>query len=284
MNSVIVIVIAVLGVFLISDGRRRVEHLMAERELNPLELKESPYGEIIGAALQEPVHLLAHGGTGHDHHHGEGHEGCAGCSGCAVTSHEHDHAEMVEVEGGSPWLAQRKSALASLGSMIRRNHNPSGRSRGVREYEQKRIQELVELAYEMDPTNHGNYAMYVTFEGNRGGFEKILEVSQKSLAMTEGRLNDPNDALTSAGAAEMILIYRNIKATRDEVENSELETDYVFFVEKTKEYAEAFDKALAEGRLQQFSQEKVDEMIEIYSRFSYTIRVYGERVEEVRRK
>ncbi|MGJ8671660.1 hypothetical protein [Rubritalea sp.] len=279
MKLLLGIIVAVVGIALISDGQGRVKSLLAKRELNPFDLRQSPYGEVIGAALQEPVHLLSHGGQGHEHM--KSHEDCAGCSSCATAGHGHSHDHATVFAGKDrPWLAQRKSELAGLESNTRQNHNPKGRKAEARAFEGKRIWEIMELAYAMDPTNYANYNIYVELESREGGFEKILEISKKTLTLTEGRINDPNDALTAASAAETVLIYRDVYAKREGRENPDLEVDYKFFIEKTKEYAAAFDRALEEGRLQEFSQEKVDEMIQYYGRFNYTIKAYRKYIDE----
>jgi hypothetical protein len=301
MKALVLIATAGLGVFLISDGSGRAAALMEQRELNPLELKQSPYGEIIGAALQEPVHLLSHGGTGHEHVVEDNHEDCTGKAGCATCDansqesqvplaeghghgHDHDHEhEILDAHDTSrPWLALHKSKLASLEAKTRQNHNPGRRTADVRAYERKRMQELIELAYGMDPTNYANYMMYVDFEGRRGGFDRLFEISDKSLQLTEGRLNDPNDALTAAAAAEMIMIYREIYATRrgEKKKNPQIVSDYNFFLQKVREYVLSFDRALKEGRLEQYTQEKVDEMVATYERFDWTIKAYKKYIEE----
>lgn len=283
MKALILVVIATMGVFLISDGQGRAAVLMEQRELNLLGLKRSPYGEIVGAALQEPVHLLSHGGIGHEHVEKKEKESCE-CGGEHHAGHGSDghthESSTLAYAADKPWLARRKIALARLEGKVRQNNNPLGRKKEARAYEKKRIWDLMNLAYEMDPTNHGNYMIYVDLESWQGGFSKILEISENSLAATKGRLNDPNDALTAVLAAEMLLIYRDRDAKKRGVENAQLESDYDFFIEKKKEYAEAFDRAFSEGRLQQFSQEKVDEMITLYGRFNYTTNAYRKYIDE----
>ncbi|PQJ29274.1 hypothetical protein [Rubritalea profundi] len=262
----IVFVLSALGVGLVVDGFQRTAEERALRELNPLELKSSPYGEIVGAALQDPVSIIHHGGIGHKHV-GEGDESET----CGV-SHGGGSVE------GRPKMTELKLNLRRLESGIRQNNLPGNRSAEVLAYEKEKVKELMTLAYEMDPTNQGNYAVYSNFAAEEGGFEALYKVSQNTLKACEGRVSDPGDALSAAVAAETILVYRDMEMKRRGVENAHLEGDYQLLEQNVLRFKSSFERAIADGRLAHFSQEKADDMLAVYARLNWAVRSYKEKV------
>ena len=267
MKYFIVLILSVLGTCLSVDGFKRVTDQVTQRELNPLELKASPYGEIVGAALQGPVSIINHGGIGHEHV-GEGEE----CETCGV-SHGGGSVE------GRPKITELKLSLRKLGSEIRQNNLPGHRSAEVLAYEEGKVKELMTLAYEMDPTNQGNFSVCAGFFAEKGSFEKLYAISQKTLKACEGRLNDPSDALTAAVAAEAILVYRAIEMKRKGVGNSYLKSDLHLLEENAVRFESSFERALSDGRLAHFSQEKADEMLAVFARLSWSVRSYREKLD-----
>jgi len=262
----IVCVLAALGVCFVVDGFSRTAEERGRRELNPLELKASPYGEIVGAALQDPVSIIHHGGIGHQHV-GDGEE----CETCGV-SHGGGGVE------GRPKMTELKLSLRRLQSGIRQNNIPGYRSAEVLAYEKEKVKELMTLAYEMDPTNQGNYSVYSGFSAQKGGFEVLYSIAQNTLQACAGRVNDPGDVLTAAVAAESILVYRSIEMKKRGLENVYLESDYQLLVQNVLGFRASFERALEDERIANFSQEKVDDMLAVYGRINWTVRSYGEKV------
>lgn len=273
MKNVFPVLLGCVGVAVIVHGKPQVADEIAAHEMNPLELKGSPYGEIIGMALQEPVHLLWHGGKGHEHVSAEGED----CEVCGT-----DHSE----DGVSNYLADKSAStrlklkMLSMENGIRQNNNPTGRSADVIAFEHQRAQELIEYAYEMDPTNFGNYNVVSFLYGTSDSAEKrakVSELAERTLAACEGRVNDPSDRLTAASAAHNILISKSMGM--EHAEYYKLAEDYDFFAKKVREFDVVFQKALDEGRLKNYTQEKVDEIINHYKEFAYALREYRIKIE-----
>lgn len=267
MKYLIVIILLSLGVGLVVDGFQRTNGERALRELNPLELKSSPYGEIVGAALQDPVSIIHHGGIGHKHV-GDG-EDCETCGVSHGGGSVEDRTKMIEL----------KLSLRKLESGIRQNNIPGYRSAEALAYEKDKLIELITLAYEMDPTNQGNYTVYSNFAAEAGDFEALYQVSQNTLKACEGRLNDPGDALTAAVAAESILVYREVEMKRKGMENTYLESDYKLLEQNVLSFKLSFEGALADGRLAHFSQKKADDMLLVFSRLNWSVRAYKKKLD-----
>jgi len=178
-------------------------------------------------------------------------------------------------------MTELKLNLRKLESGIRQNNIPGYRSAEVLAYERNKVKELMTLAYEMDPTNQGNYSVYSNFAAEEGGFEALYQVSQNTLKACEGRLNDPGDALTAAVAAESILVYRAIEMKRKGVENIYLESDYQLLDKNALRFKSSYERALADGRLAHFSQEKADDMLVVFSRLSWTARAYKAKLDSI---
>lgn len=265
-----------LGVLLILHGRDGVDSAIRSHLLNPLELKGSPYGEIIGMALQEPVHLLWHGGKGHEHISGDGDE-------CAVCGVDHADEESQNYLKDKPLSAKVKLKMLSMENAIRQDNSPLGRSAVVVSFERQRARDLMFYAYEMDPTNYGNYnavSFFLEASGSVADQVKIEELAQKTLAACEGRVDDPSDCLTAASAAHILLVKKS--GTLKHVEYYQLSQEFDLFLEKVKQFELSFEGALSDGRLSQYSQEKVDEMITHYNQFAYSVREYKKKIEEAK--
>ena len=274
MKKALPILAGCLGILLILHGRGGVEPAIRSHSLNPLELKGSPYGEIIGMALQEPVHLLWHGGKGHEHISGDDEE----CTVCGV-----DHSE----EGSQSYLkdkplsAKVKLKMLSMENAIRQDNSPLGRSALVVSFEKRRARDLMFYAYEMDPTNYGNYnavAFFLEANGSVADRAKIDELAQRTLVACEGRIDDPSDCLTAASAAHTLLVKKSGGLSHRDY--YQLSKEFDLFLAKVKQFELSFEGALSDGRLSQYSQAKVDEMISRYNQFAYSVREYKKKIEE----
>lgn len=286
-SQIIALVMAAAGVAAIHHSRTGVMGEARSRPLNPLELKESPYGEVIGMALQDPVHLIWHGGRGHEHidaqNQSKKNEEAEVCEVCGVV---HDHADEDHVDEAylenRPFWVQWKGKLLLMEKYTRFDHSPVERQGAVKEFERHETERLLKLAYDMDPTNYGNYNAYNYFymvgkdvEDSR---KRISELAHKSLAACElGKRVDPMDALTAAAAAEDLMIW--VMDSPGETRPENVVSAYWRFADEVKNYEEVFDAAVNSGRINNYSQDRVSEMIQRYRLFNYNVREYGKKVE-----
>lgn len=270
-RRVIYSVITLVAVWLVVDGRRSVQDQLDAHKSNFLDLKGSPYGEIIGKALQDPVHLLWHGGKGHEHVSEPGEV----CDVCGVDHAEEGAASVAAVE--KPLSVRMKLHMLGMENQIRQNNSPVPRGAAVVNFEQQRVRELMLLAYEMDPTNYGNYNalshFYMTTPlGGEDQKHKAIELARRSLVESE-RLNaGPEDALTAASAAENILVLKTIGLPH--FEYMKVADNYQLFAEKVAVFKEVYQMAIDEGRLDGFTQAKLDEMMARYKGFHYNLLEY----------
>lgn len=257
-----------IGVGLLSHGYSSSPALRDAREFNFMCIKESPYGEIVGAALQDPVHLIWHGGKGHDHHKADENGECTVCG----VSHEAEDANYVE---GKFFLNVAKLKMLRMEANIRQSNWPSKRHSYVASYEKNKVKQLMLEAFEMDPTNYSNYNgadKYIN-KNDAQGVKEMVRLAEKVYQATNGRLWDPEDALTAASAAETVMIYR---ARANGINDKKaLKADYDFFADKVQLFVESFERAESDRRIYYFSQEKVDEMLQRYKYFQYSLREYG---------
>lgn len=248
-------------------------------------LPGSPYGEVIGLALQDPVHLLWHGGAGHEHVGRKGEK----CEVCGV-----DHSQEEGKAGGrhaelenNP-IVRWKLSLLDLAAAVRQKNNPRAHAGAVVDYEQERVRSLVKLAYEMDPTNYGNYNMYVHFMLTHGissgeyTMDDFYRVSEATIAMCTGRDEDPEDALTAASAAENMLIYK-LRGV-DKADYWKFEEDYNRFVAEVRRFERNQARAEREGRLKSYQPEKVKEIGDRFQGFHYIRNSYGKLIAESKLK
>lgn len=286
-SYIIALVMAAIGVAAIHHSRTSVMGEARSRSLNPLELKESPYGEVIGMALQDPVHLIWHGGRGHEHIEAQNEaresEKNEPCEVCGVV-HEHgddSHVDEAYLENRPLWV-QWKGKLLLMEKTSRFNHSPVERHGAVKEFERREVERLLKMAYEMDPTNYGNYGAYIYFYMEAKDAEvsrkRISELAYKSLAACEqGKRVDPMDALTAAAAAEDLMIW--VMDAPSETRSADVVSAYWRFSSEVKNYEKVFDEAVESGRINNYSEERVQEMVQRYQLFAYNVREYGKKVE-----
>jgi len=208
MRELLVIFFFVLsGVVFVVLGAK--DSISTARDLpsNPFELKGSPYGEVLGMAMQDPVNLVWHGGQRHeDVLSADG--GHGGESGFAINMNA-DGSEVLHVK--------LKMELGLFDKYTRQRNMPGGRKGAIRAYEKARVKNLLQTAYDFDRTNYGNYNalnfFYVTNAKRRDGLRSIddaISLGRQTLEACEKYKSvDLQDALTAAVAAENILIWQD---------------------------------------------------------------------------
>jgi hypothetical protein len=145
---------------------------------NPLGLKMSPYGQVIGMAMQGPIDLFWHEGGSHDHDqehaHHEHDASCAHehrsdgqCPDCAGHHGEHAAecpaaADQIAAAPQSP-REQVKNGLRALGAGVNRRTNPHASTAAHKLYLRRQVENRLRMAYEFDPSNYGTYNAYHLF-------------------------------------------------------------------------------------------------------------------------
>jgi hypothetical protein len=203
---------------------------------NPLALKMSAYGQVIGMAMQGPVDSFWHEGSGHDHdhdhdHHGDdphcdhdhdhdhgtlaGSAGSAACSDCA--GHDDQHAagcpQAAQAAATAPTSLreQAKQYLRDLGAGVNERTNPHANSTAHRFYLRRQIENRLRLAYEFDPSNYGTYNSYHLFLTESSlatrthAEQQVLHLANWTIHYCLRENHDPRPALTAAAAAHDII-------------------------------------------------------------------------------
>ncbi|GAA5497187.1 hypothetical protein Rhal01_03377 [Rubritalea halochordaticola] len=280
-------VMGAAGVLMILHSQDAARGEAKSRAFNPLELKGSPYGEVIGMALQDPVHLIWHGGRGHD-------------DAAAQTKLENNEGDICEVCGivhddtvedidesyleGLPQRIQWKGELLLMSKYTRFNHSPVPRRGLVKQYEQNEVRKLLQLAYEMDPTNYGNYNALNFYYFQEAGEGETVSDKVESLALEtiraceEGKRVDPMDALTSASAAENILVWKFDDP--DTADLGSLTEAYHRFKAEVDNCASVIAESAESGRLGLYSEARITEMQDRFNLFSYNLREYGKKIQD----
>lgn len=285
-----VIMVAGLGLALVggSDAIRMAQ----SRNLNPLELRGSPFGEVLGMALQDPIHMAWHGGQGHDDVLKPGEDASAPegevCEVCGVVHDDDSGASVgVDLHSRQPMPVFLKGKVELLGKFIRQKNSPVKRGAAVRNYELARTKNLLQTAYDFDPTNYGNYNalnfFYVT--NQRRGKESIgdgLALADDTIeACGKYKYDDPQDALTAASAAENKLVW--MYATREKFPVSDLVETYDQFAYEVSNYQAVMIKAVETGRLKYYSAERLKEMETRFGTFAYALKGYKEKIDAMPR-
>lgn len=181
---------------------------------NPLGLKMSAYGQVIGMAMQGPIDLFWHQGESHDHEHGHDHEHASADAACAeCAGHHGEHAagcpHAAELAAAAPAsLRERfKHHLQALGTGVSRRTNPHAASAAHRFYLRRQVENRLRLAYEFDPSNYGTYNSYHLFLtesslSTRSHAERqVLQLARLTIDYCLRENHDPRPALTAAAAA-----------------------------------------------------------------------------------
>lgn len=193
--------------------------------LNPLGINRSPYGEVFAMAMQSPIDIYFHAGTGehHDHAPGEtcddpsahGHEHDAKCAhheDCGHDHHEHetDAVMLTNVESSSLDL-HFSSLLSKLDKTRGLRTNPKAAGEALKRYLRRQAEDKLRFAYELDPSHYANYnSLHFFLTEPQIGTRPELTPSAAKLAEDTIQYclkqdHDPRPALTAAAAASNIL-------------------------------------------------------------------------------
>ncbi|WP_018970729.1 hypothetical protein [Rubritalea marina] len=258
MNLLIKIVLSVLGVFLIVDGYARLPH-KGGQPFNPVELKGSAYGAIIGMALQEPIGVIHHGGQSHDHMAGGG-----------------------RMEGKS-FLVRSKIHMLQMENRVRQHNGPYYGGRAVRDYEDQKVRKITELAYEMDPKNYGNFInlshFYMTspmIEGDKA--QAVYDLAERTISECQKFPNLPEAQLTLAVATELILILRSNGVAHEDYDS--LEEYYERYAKAVASYKECMKRVIEDGRIDYIGVNRLEEIKKRETLFDYTLKGYARLISE----
>ncbi|SHK32483.1 hypothetical protein SAMN02745181_3615 [Rubritalea squalenifaciens DSM 18772] len=270
-NDIIWLLVILCGCVGVVISGRAVEQDY-KRDLNVLELNGSPYGELIGISVQDAVHLLIHAGQGHEHLK-EG-ESCEVCG------------ETHGVVRGQGWsLSDCKWKLQNLEKDVRANNSPTPHVGAAYAFEMKRAGELVEMAYELDPTNYANFnalsyfyaSSLLKYEGAESGFEAVLALSQRTLEECDKKPLDVNDALTAASATESILIYKTSLSGGMEGVEAYLPY-YQEHVSRVQRCHWVIEQSKLNGAFDGLSESRKAELVERVQQFNYLLNQYALKV------
>lgn len=192
---------------------------------NPFSLYRSPYGQVIAMAMQTPVDRYWHGGIesgghAHTHSHAEG-EHCEECD-HDHESHDHDHENCAHCEEEKALAAEQaknkgnlldrtQKFITDLNRKAGERTNPRTTSKAHQFYLRRQVENKLRFAYDLDPTNYGNYAAYLFFLMEPGmGTRPVLSkdaslLCDQTIRRCLEEQNDPRPALTAAAAADNLL-------------------------------------------------------------------------------
>ena len=205
---------------------------------NPGAMARSPYGRTVGMALQGPVNRFWDRGVG------------------SVEG----KAEMLD---GSRPDEKLFNFLTELREEKSDGRAPKELRDVYQDYAMARIEKKLEMAWNMDPRNFGNYAIYQMFlwEGfNRKQFEPKLSVRDLSLATLEASLADresPVSLLTAAQASYDLIFEARTSKTQDEDESiQDINTYSKVLPQIISDYDDMVVAMKSDGRWDQFSEVK----------------------------
>lgn len=195
--------IQTLGLMAVGVGMAVVtgKSLLGEKVLdvpsNPGGLQCSPYGEMIAIGLQGKVDTYFHGGA-HSHAAGEHHEDCEGCK------HEHDHDELPS---GAPWTDHVNHWLTEMDHEWEERTNPVPPSPALRLYQMRKAEDRLRFAYQLDPSNYGNYVSYNYFLSmSLGGRPELTPqadaLTERTIRYCLSKEDDLQASLTAAAAVD----------------------------------------------------------------------------------
>ncbi len=212
------------------DARKPGATVSMRFKPNPLGLKMSAYGQVIGMAMQGPIDLFWHEGEAHDHDHDHGgHD--ADCEECRDSdladhaadncpdcgSHDDQHASdcphdvQIASTASAPLRKKAKDYLSMLGSAANHRTNPHANTEAHKFYLRRQIEKRLRIAYEFDPSNYGTYNSYHLFLSvsslgtTQAGTDSAIRLSSITIDYCLRQPNDPRPALTAAAAAHDIL-------------------------------------------------------------------------------
>ncbi len=192
-------VLAVTGVALWSYGA----HALAtggdfDFKPNPLGLNESPYGQVIALAVQGGIDSDWHGvesSAGKEHY----------CTTCG-----HSHGDEDGACQPKP-LSEPDSLLGRLENAASERTNPQPATNGHKFYLRRQVEDRLDFAYHLDPSNYANYNAYHLFltepsVGTRPVLnQKVMDLAKDTVTYCLQEDHDPRPALTAASASANIL-------------------------------------------------------------------------------
>lgn len=234
-----------------------------QTQLNVFELNQSPYGEVLGASLQDPVSTLFHNGQGHDHVHLG--EDCPTCSGGGFS--EGGNSKLNPIQRVKNSLKGREVAIR-VNNLSVRTGNQFGRKQGL---------DIVKVAYELDPTNYGNYNMmsYFTLTSDLGGEDRVqavFDLADRTIEVCERRPSNIYDAITAAVAEEIVLIYKTKR--KDEYGLDVIKEHYLRFKSRVDHLKELISDLEASGEYAKYSEARRQELGDRMVLFDYNIKGY----------
>lgn len=208
---------------------------------NPGALAKSPFGRTIGMALQGPITRFWDLGVG------------------SIEGSQ----ELTEATRPDEKLFNFVSELRDAKSEAA---VPTELDEDYRDYAMARIEKKLSFAWEMDPRNFANYAIYQMFlwEGfNDGVIEGEMEVRELSLQTLESSLADKDSPLSllTAGQAAYDLVFAARTAKEQSAQESfeDIDSYGQMLPEILANYEDMVTQMQADGRWDQFSEAKKSE-------------------------
>jgi len=226
-------------------------------------VKGSPYGKVLGLAMQGPIDFYWHKGKTHEdavilkdssnkHQHGED----CGCDA---------HANNQPVDKKSdPICTRAKQQIKRMVANTHRQTNGQPLSPQHEKYLQGVTEDKLKLAYELDPsnyTNYGNYHLFIattTFGKDDFDDHKAVELAKKTLEFCKRDSVDPASWITAASAAYNIVFH--IGRYHNQFTIAEAKTSLVDFDFCISEYQRLRGEAFEEGHI--ISEDRLAEMNE----------------------
>jgi hypothetical protein len=178
-------------------GRPLLTDHELEVPLNPFGINRGPYGEVLAMAMQGPIGKYAEVGiSGAAHSHP---------AEAPRDDQEHDSG------AGIPLKAKFDQLLSSLSELPEVRTNPNAASEGLKRHLRQQTERKLRLAYQLDPSNYGNYnSLHFFLTEPAVSTRRVLNAESVRLADETiryclAREDDPRPALTAAAAATNVL-------------------------------------------------------------------------------
>jgi len=228
-------------------------------DVNIATLKGSPYGKVLALAMQGPIGLYFHKGESHEtsralgkpHVHADG----------SICHEDHDHHEEADhptehdesLKGKeSPLHLRAKDQIKKMTAYAHRKTDGRPLTAAHEKFLQSENEDMLKLAYELDPSNYTNYNNYHLFL-SVNDFGKHNMNQEAALALAQHTLDyckrddvDPASWLTAASAAYNVITYIGWhleKFTKEQILESLSEFDQCM---------EQYDKLLEESQKKGF--------------------------------
>lgn len=203
-----------------------------EFEANVASFKGSPYGKVLALAMQGPIGLYFHKGESHEtsealkepHVHADG----------SICHEDHGNEEAEE---SSPPLSHHRRAkdqIKKMAAYAHRNTSSLLLSPEHEKYLQSENEDMLRLAYELDPsnyTNYNNYHLFISmndFGKSAMNQEAAVALARRTILFCQRETVDPASWLTAASAAYNVITYVGLnyeKLTKKQAKASLFEFD-----------------------------------------------------------